>query len=313
MFLSRFDVSRVRWIIGATLAALMLAGCSMVRLGYSQAPSLAYWWIDGYADLSGEQTPRMRDALDQWFDWHRRTQLPDYAALLQRAQAEVLQPTTPQAMCGWRDAVQKRLDVALEQATPALAALMVTLSPEQLRHIERKQAKEGAELRADFTQGDRAERAKASFKRTLERFEMLYGALDEPQRGRLTQLLAQSSFDADRWLAERERRNRDMLQTLTQVSTAARTIDRTAAQTQAEAAVRMLAERMQRSSRPDYRTYQERLTLENCELVATMHNQTTPVQRQHARRKLRSWEEDLRLLVVSGATGSLSGGSRAPQ
>ena len=308
----RVFLSKFHWIIGGVLGALLLAGCSMVRLGYSHAPNLAYWWIDGHADLTGEQTPRVREAIDQWFAWHRRTQLPDYATLLARAQSELLLPTTPQAVCGWRDLAQRRLDVAVEQATPALAALIVTLAPEQLRHIERKLAKDGDELRAGFAQADRAERAKAAFKRTLERYETLYGQLDEPQRARLAQWLAQSSFDADRWLAERERRIRDLMQTLQQVSTAARTLEPAAATAQAQGAVRVLVERTLRSPRPDYRSHQERLALENCELAATLHNLTTPAQRQHARRKLKGWEEDLRLLVGSDIASAAGSAKPAP-
>ncbi len=305
----RMYLYRVRWIVGAALAGLLLAGCGMVRLGYSQAPSLVYWWIDGYADLSDAQTPPLREAIEQWFDWHRRTRLADYVALLQRAQAEVLQPITPQAMCRWGDALQARFEVAVEQATPALAVLMITLSPEQLRHIERKQLKAVEELRAEYAQGNRAERALASFKRTLERYETLYGSFDKPQRARLSHRLGQSSFDADRWLDERERRNRDLLQTLTQVSSGARVMDSAPAQVEAEAAVRMLVEHTLRSPRPEHRTYQERLSMETCELAATVHNLTTSAQRQQAQRTLKDWEADVRLLVGS-VTANPGGGIR---
>lgn len=293
---------KLRWIIGGALALLLLAGCgSVLRIGYGQGPTLAYWWLDGYVDVSAEQTPRLRDGLDQWFEWHRRVELPLYANLLARAQREVMEPQTPQAMCAWRDEAQRRLDAGIEQAAPPLAALIVTLTPEQLRHMERKLAKDGAELRADYAQADRAERARASFKRTLERYENLYGKLDESQRARLAQLLAASPFDADRWLAERDRRNADMMRTLASVAA-------TGDVTQAQAAVRVLAERALRSPRADYRGYQERLTQENCALAAAMHNLTTTAQRQYARNKLKGWEDDLRVLASAPA---LSGAAAA--
>jgi hypothetical protein len=294
MFRLSWIASKLRWIIGAALALGLLTGCgSLLRLSYGQAPNLAFWWIDGYADLDSVQSPRVRDALEQWFEWHRRTQLPSYADLLARAQREMLEPTTPQALCAWRDELQRRVDTAVEQAAPPLAALIVTLKPEQLQHIERKLAKNGVELRADFAQFNRDERAKASFKRTLERYEMFYGTLDEAQRARLASLLAASPFDADRWLAERERRNADMMRTLAAASAAGDLA-------QAQAAVIAIAERAQRSPRADYRAYQERLTQENCSLTAAMHNLTTTAQRQHARNKLKGWEEDLRLLAAAG-------------
>ena len=282
---------RLLAIIGVALAALLLSGCgSLVRLGYGQASTLAYWWIDGYLDLDDVQSTRLRTELDQWFDWHRRQQLPDYAALLARAQREVTEPITPQAMCAWRDLALRRLDAALERAAPPLGRLMATLRPDQVRHMERKLAKDGAELRADFAQGDREERARASFKRTLERYENLYGRLDDAQRARLAQLLAASPFDADAWLAERERRNADMLRTVSAAATGGDAA-------QAQAAVFVIAERALRSPRLEYRAYQERLVQENCALAAAMHNLTTPAQRQHARGKLKGWEDDLRVLA----------------
>jgi hypothetical protein len=302
------SVSRLRWIIGVALAVL-LAGCSVLRIGYGQAPTFVYWWIDGYVDLNEAQSPRLREAIDQWFDWHRRTELPVYLTLLARAQREVMEPATAQGMCAWRDEGQRRLDAALERAAPGLGTLMLSLGPEQLAKIERKLAKNGAELRKDYAQADRSERAKASLERTAERFEKLYGRLDEAQRARLAQLLAASPFDAERWLAERERRNRDLMQTLAGITAASRGQQPGVAQGQAQAAVQLLGQRLVRSVRPDYRAYQEHLTQDTCALAATMHNLTTPAQRQHAHDKLKGWEDDLRLLASAAAPGN-GGASR---
>jgi hypothetical protein len=295
-----------RSIIGwglALLAALAVGGCSVMRIGYSQAPMLTYWWIDGYVDVNDAQRPPLREAIDRWFDWHRRTELPRYAALLVRAQKEVMEPRlTTEQLCGWRDEAQRRLDAALDEAAPVIATLMVSLTPEQIHHMERKLAKDGEELRNDFAQADRTERAQGAFKRTLERYENLYGRLDDTQRARLTEMLAASPFDADRWLTERDRRNRDLIATLSSVAAGARA-DRAAALAQGQAAVHVLAERFIRSPRPEYRAYQQRLTQENCSLASAMHNLMTPVQRQNARDKLKGWENEVRLIVNGNGSG----------
>ncbi|HET9977465.1 MAG TPA: DUF6279 family lipoprotein [Burkholderiaceae bacterium] len=277
---------------------LLLSGCaSLLRVTYGQGPTLAYWWIDGYVDLNGEQTPRVRDALDRWFDWHRRVELPQYAALLARAQREVMEPITAQGMCAWRAEAERRLDAAVGEALPAAAALIVSLAPEQLRHMQAKLAKDGAELRREFAQADPVERQQRSFKRALDRFENLYGRLDDAQRARLAKELAASPFDADRWLVERERRAADMVRTLTAASAGGDL-------GQAQAAVRVLVERSLRSPRSDYRAYQERLMQDNCALAATMHNLTTPAQRRFARDKLKGWEDDLRALMGPNGNGA---------
>ena len=301
---------KLRRIIGLALLlplVLALSACGMVRLAYDQGPTLLYWWIDGYVDASGEQTPKLREGLDRWFAWHRRTQLPDYAALLVRAQREVLEPTTAAAACTWQGDIERRLEAAVEEALPAAAELMLSLSPEQLQHIERRMAKGLAEARAEFLQADLAERKALSLKRSIDRFETLYGRLDAAQRERLAAALATSSFDPERWLNERELRQRDMLRALTTVSALGRAGgDRGAARQQAQAAARSMAERARQSPRADYRAYQQRLRLDNCQLAASLHNATTPVQRQAARGKLKGWEDDVRALVAS-SVGSDNG------
>jgi Family of unknown function (DUF6279) len=301
---------RLRRIIGLALLAFLLAGCSMVRLSYNQAPNLLYWSLDGYVDFNGEQAPAMRDAVDRWLAWHRRTQLPDYAALLARAQREITEPTTPAAVCAWQAEVEQRLDVALEEMVPAAADLMLTLTPAQLQHIERRMAKGNDETRADFLQADPAERKAKALERSVERLEMLYGRLDKAQRERLAALLAASTFDPERWLAERRARQREVLQTLAAVGTAVRNgAGRDAARQQAEAAARVIIERSQRSPRADYRAYQQRLTQDNCALAATLHNAMSAAQRQVARARLKGWEDDARALMAGAPTGGPDDGA----
>lgn len=293
-----------RWIIGVVLA-VSLAGCSMLRMGYSQAPHLVFWWIDGRLDLDDAQTVQVREAIDRWFEWHRQAEMPRYASLLARAQREVMEPSlTPEQLCSWRDEAQRRSEAAIEQAAPALAALMLSLTPAQIRHFEQKLAKDNDELRKDAAQPDREERARALLKRTVERYENLYGRLDDSQRAKLEQGLAAVPLDAERWLAERARRNQEMVQTIAGVAAAGRNGD-AAAQAQARAAVRAIAERQWRSPRPDYRAFQERVIRAQCVLASQVHASTTLAQRQHARDKLKGWEDDVRL--IAGSNGNSDG------
>jgi len=311
MSLMPLAFSRVRRIIGLGLLLLILGGCSVVRLAYDQAPTLLYWWVDGYVDVNDEQAPRLREGIDRWFAWHRRTQLPDYLSLLARAQREIVEPTTGAAMCSWASEIEKRVDAALEGALPASAELMLSLTPEQLRYLERRFRKKNEELRADFLQSDPAERSAKALERSQERFESLYGRLDAAQRERLAELQAKSTFDPERWLVERRLRQRDILQTLTAVSAAGRSgAERAAVAQQAQAAARTIAAQWIRTPRADYRAYQQRLLQDNCALAATMHNAMTLAQRLHARAKLKGWEDDLRALVASAAIDSGASTSR---
>ena len=167
-------------IIG--LLALVLMGCNAVRLTYNNAPQLAWWWLDGYVDFSREQAPQVQRGIDRWFEWHRATQLPEYAALLASVGREVLEPATPAQACRWQGRMRDALDPSLDRAIELAADLVPGLTEVQFRHLEQRFAKINDELRDDYLQPDLAERARESVKRTVERVERLYGTLNEAQK-----------------------------------------------------------------------------------------------------------------------------------
>ena len=286
-------VSRLRIIVALVLLAVGLTGCSAVRFGYNQAPELLYWWLDGYVDFDDAQSRRVRDSLGQWFAWHRRTQLSDYVDLLQRAQAEMPADTTPDRMCRWWDEVRRRGELAVDQVLPAAAELIPSLSAEQIRHIEARYLRNDEEFRKDYLAADPAQRLKDSVKRTLERAEFLYGTLDDEQRERVARLVAASPFDAEAWNAERLQRHKETLQMLRRLS------GEPASRDTALATLRAHAQRLTRSPRESYRLYQQKLETYNCAFAASLHNATTPAQRQAAVARLKGWEGDFRPMAAA--------------
>jgi hypothetical protein len=295
---TRLGAGLRRFIIAATaaLAGVALVGltsCSALRIGYSQAPDLVYWWLDSYVDFDGDQTAKVREALAQWFAWHRRTQLPDYADLLVRAQKEVLADTTPARVCDWQRELVKRAHTAYDRAEPAAAEVVLTITSTEIAHLEKRYAKKNDEFRDEYLQADPAKRAKKNLERTLERAEMLYGRLDDAQRNRVGEQLARSPFDPEVWLAERQQRQQDALRLLRSMGA-----DGTMSREQAAGALRGYIDRIERSPRDGYRRYAERLTEFNCAIAANLHNGTTPAQRRAAAKKLASWEGDLRAIVA---------------
>jgi hypothetical protein len=160
------------------LAATVLAGCSMMKLGYSQGSGFAFHWVDRYVELDDAQSLRVRTALDEWFAWHRRTQLPDYADLLARAQSELAADASSERMCAWSREVRARIDTAVERAIPVAAEVALTLAPAQIAAIEKRQAKTNEEFRDEHLHRDPAKRRRALLRREIERAESFYGKLD---------------------------------------------------------------------------------------------------------------------------------------
>lgn len=280
------------WIIGVLAATLLLSGCSALRIGYNQAPLLSYWWLDAYADFDSTQSKHVREALAQWFRWHRSAELPEYATLLAQAGGEVGFDAQPAQVCRWAEVGRERARIAFEHAVPALASVALSLSPEQLKNIERRNAKTNADFKDDYLQETPEERVQANVKRTLERAEMLYGRLDAAQQARIAKGIAASPFDAELWMAERRARQLDTLAVLR------RLVAEKPSPAVAQDAVRELEVRYEHSPREAWRAYDTKLLAYNCRFIAELHNAMHPPQREAAMKRLKGWEEDLRALAA---------------
>lgn len=288
-------MSRIKTsIIGLLLlaASALLGGCSSVRLAYNNAPQLAWWWLDGYVDFSREQAPRVKQGLDALFDWHRSTQLPAYVALLATAAQQATEPTTPELACRWQMQVRELLEPTLQRALQLTAEQSAGLGEPQFKHLAQRYAKGNDEMRDDFLQPDLAERQAKSVERAVERAERLYGRLAPAQLQVLREGVAASPFDPELWLQERQRRQREVLDTLRRLAAEKAEPD------QRLAAMRALAAHTERSPNLAYRAYQLKLVDYNCALAARLHNAAGAAQRQKAREVLKGWEEDLRALAA---------------
>ena len=287
-----------RSIIGALAAVLVVAtaGCSLVKIGYGQASSLAYRWLDRYADFDNEQSLRVRAALDDTLAWHRRTQLPDYVQLLARAEAEVAADSTPERMCAWAGELRSRIEPVLQQLAPTVADVARTLSPAQVAHIEKRFAESNDEYRDDRLQRNAQHRLKAEVKREVERAEMLYGRLDPAQRDRVARSVATSPYDSEVAYAERKERQADVLTLVRRLREANSGGD------DAIALVRAYLGTLDRSPREGYRRYSERVVAHRCALASELHNSASAAQRREAAKRLAGYRADARDLMGDAAS-----------
>ncbi|PSJ18953.1 DUF6279 family lipoprotein [Nitrosomonas supralitoralis] len=270
----------------------LLSGCSIVRLSYDHGPQLTWWWLDGYVGFNREQAPHAKQAIHQWFGWHRSTQLPEYVDWLVAVRTQIDGPLTPSQICKWSDELQNIIAPAFDQAAQLSAPVILRLGEAQWRHLEQRYVKSNDELRGDYLQPDLGDRRQASIKRTVKRIENLYGDIDKTQQQLIAVGIESSPFNPEVWIIERQRRQQETLRTLRQLASESTVPDSIIA------SLRQLIEYTHRSDDPDYRAYQLKLSEYTCDFIARMHNSATPAQRQHAHDKLKGWETDLRALLV---------------
>ena len=279
-------------MLSALLLALLLPGCSTVRLAYGNAPELSYWWLDSYLDLGEAQSLKVRADLASLHTWHRASELPAYVDTLDKLQRMGAANLQPEQVCDLYGELKTRYRALLEQLELPLVALAPTLKPEQLDHLARQFDKRNRKWRAQWLDGSPAERGERHLRQFVERAEMLYGRLEEPQLVALRASLAASGFDATLNQRETLRRQQDALQTLRSLQGGAQDA------LQARVAVRALLARSLDSPDPAQRSYVDKLALANCRVLAALHNGATPAQRLKALETVRGYRADAQALLV---------------
>ncbi|TNF57838.1 MAG: hypothetical protein EP308_01555 [Burkholderiales bacterium] len=270
------------------LTITLLGACSAARLAYNQAPTLTYWWVDGHVDLANGQSEPVRQDIDRFFAWHRSEALPAYIGLLQSWQAMATTDLDADQVCRQFQVIRGHIDTAAGRTVAPLARLALSLSTDQIDHQRRHQAKSNQGFEKDFMQGDEDQRLSKRLTRTIDRSERIYGRLSPEQRELVRTWLQRSPWDPARTLAERQRRQTDLLQTVQQAQ---------ANPAQAEALVAAHIRRIGQSPTPGYEAYSQSMIRHGCEQFAALHNSMSPQQREQALRTLKGYEEDLKALV----------------
>ena len=282
---------RLGSIMGVLVVAIGLGGCSAVRLGYNNAPSLGYWWLDRYFDFDTVQGTQMRTDLQALQNWHRTEELPLLAEMLKNLQAAAPRPVTSGQVCTLLGYLQTRLLVSSHRFTPALANLAPTLTPAQLEHINREFDKRNAKWREEWMDVEPVELTNRRVDLLVERFESFYGRLEPVQQALLRKQITESGFDPQLNYRESLRRQQDALQTLRDTRSAA------ANASNIQTALRSLVERSVESPDAAHRQYVDKLRLQSCASLADLHNSTTADQRKKLAQTLQGYEADVRALI----------------
>jgi len=96
-------------IICALALALALAGCSAVKIGYDNLPTLAHWWLDSHFDFTSPQAPRAREELARLHQWHRTAELPRWVEWLRQAEHLAQSDLTAPQACTLLEGGRERL------------------------------------------------------------------------------------------------------------------------------------------------------------------------------------------------------------
>lgn len=277
------------------LVALMVlaAGCSTIRFTYNHGDTLLYWWLNAYVDLDSDQSDWVKKDIDNLFQWHRATQLRDYAGLLGKMQRQLGDGTVTQdeLLSDYRD-VKARTELLAFKALPQLADLAMSIKPDQIAQMEQKFAKNNDKFRKEFMSGSVEDQHKARFKKAMSQFELWFGSFSREQEAALRRASDARPLDNDVFLQERMLRQKKIVALLRRVH------DQKLNKEQTMSAVHdQLRDMFDRMEAPERKAFYDAYVDNTSKFIMTAIKLTTPEQKQHAQKRMQGWINDFNALA----------------
>lgn len=207
MILSTPALSRLRTLIrpGLVLFCLvLLQGCA-VKLAYRQLDWLIPWYVEDYLALDNRQEKQFRHMLDDWLEWHRRTQLPAYAAFLRQVARQAGDGLDEAELVSIQARTEELTRQLISAMGPPLATLLADATDAQVAHLTQKFAEDNRRYREEkIALADREARENA-VDELIEGLERWVGGLDDHQRVLVEEWGQRYRPMAPEWLAARQR------------------------------------------------------------------------------------------------------------
>jgi hypothetical protein len=268
------------------------AGCSTIRFTYNHGDTLLYWWLNTYLDLDSDQSDWVKQDINKLFQWHRSTQLKDYAGLMANMQRQLAgNPTQADLLSDYRD-IKARTESLAFKALPELADLAMSIKPDQIALMEKKFARNNDDFRRKFMSGDVDHQRKVRFQKSMDQLELWFGHFSRDQEAILRQTSDARPLDNDIWLQERKMRQQRIVALLRKIQQEKLNKEQTMA-----AVHNLLRDFFDRFEAPERKAFFDAYMDSTSRYILTAIRIATPEQKAHAQKRMQGWIEDFNALA----------------
>lgn len=282
---------RTRALFLIALMAL-LASCSTIRFSYNHGDTLLYWWLDAYVDFEGDQADWVKRDIRELFQWHRKTQLQDYAALLGKFQRQLAANPTQVDLVNAYKEIRNRTEVLAYRAVPDMVDLALSLTPDQIRQMEQRFEKKNNEYRRKFVSGSVEKRNEARFDKSMEQFKLWFGDFSREQETALRRASDARPLENQVWLEERVDRQRKILALVRKIQA-----EKPNKEQSANMITALIREFFGRMDAPERKSFYDSYTQATTNYILTAIRMTTPQQKAHAHKRMQGWIDDFNALA----------------
>jgi hypothetical protein len=283
-------VTRTR-LAAVALAAALLAGCgAVVRVAYNNADYAVRVAAHDWFDLHGEQSTLVRTRIEDFHAWHRREELPRYGRLFGSAADRVARGLNREDVEWALASVRERYQALAAHAAEDLVPVFATFTQTNYTALERKFAEDNEKLAKEYVSVDPAKRDRNRFKAIVNRFEDWTGPLSDEQEALIRTFVRAGADVTEARLADRKRRQRELLQLLETYRTSP------------ELGPRLTAYLVnwENARGPEYARLARAREEQLIQLLLDIDRTLTSKQRAHAVAKLRAYADDWYMLAGQG-------------
>jgi hypothetical protein len=277
------------------LIAMMtvVSGCTSVKFTYDHGDTLLYWWLNAYVDLDGDQSTWVKKDIDGLFQWHRKTQLKQYSALMSKAQRQLAGDVTQADLLADYKEIKTYTEQLAMRAVPDLADLARTVKPDQIAQMEKKFNKNNDDYRKKFLKGDLEKRQRARFDKSMEQFDLWFGSFGSDQKAILRKASDARPMDSEIFLAERIRRQQKIATMLRKVQS--EKLSKEATQKEVTLLMRDMFDRF---DAPERKAFFDSYVDATSKYILTAIKIATPEQKAHAQKRMQGWIDDFNKLAA---------------
>jgi hypothetical protein len=182
-----------------------------VRLSYDNADWVLARMAGSYVDMDRDQGRALKARLGQFHAWHRREELPRYAAMLDEAASRLDRGLARDDVVWAVGAVRARYQVLGREAADGLAPLLLTLNERQLEGLEARLAADNRKYYATTLPKDPEDAVGVRTDWICARLEDWTGETTAAQRERVVKLVRAFPDVPALRLADRKRRQAQLL------------------------------------------------------------------------------------------------------
>jgi hypothetical protein len=197
-------------LLAAALTAMLLVGCSGVRLAYNTADFFIERYADDYLGLDGAQMEDWSPVLDAALRQHRQQELPYLAAFFDSAQNDARKGFTRADVYCLMDQFEVIYERHFRLAAATAAPLLAELESAQVAGLERKFRNEAREDAAENAPENTARRQRKRAERYEKNLSWWIGDLSTQQRAIVAEITADMP-ETRTWYRYRDDKRRELV------------------------------------------------------------------------------------------------------